>query len=105
MAKKDRKHKHYFKDVTHLTHIDVYRVLALYNVTDQALAHAAKKVLCSGGRGVKDERRDIQEAADTLNRRLEMYEEDELAAARGKIEKVLKKERKRVRKAQKAFTF
>lgn len=71
-----RKHNHYFKDVKHLNDIDVYRTLELFGVKDQALGHAIKKLLCAGGRGVKNFQRDIQEAVDTLNRRLEMFDED-----------------------------
>lgn len=75
-----RKHSHYFKDVTHLTHIDVYRVLELFGVTDQAIGHAVKKLLVAGARGVKDTDKDVQEAIDTLTRRQEIQAED---AARG----------------------
>lgn len=77
-----RKHNHYFKDVSHLSEIDVYRVLQLFNVSDQALGHAIKKLLCAGQRGAgKDHRKDIQEAIDTLQRRLEMQDEDEQGLA------------------------
>ena len=73
-----RKHSHYFKDVSRLTVIDVYRVLELFNVTDQALGHAIKKLLLAGGRGGgKDFRKDVQEAIDTLQRRIEMLNEDQ----------------------------
>jgi len=72
-----RKHSHYFKPVpTGATHVDVYRVLEMFGVTDQALGHAAKKILVAGGRGAKDQRKDIQEAIDTLQRKLEMLDED-----------------------------
>lgn len=72
-----RKHPHYFKPVpAGVTHIDVYRVLEMFGVTDPALAHAAKKILVAGGRGAKDQRKDIQEAIDTLQRKLEMMDED-----------------------------
>lgn len=71
-----RKHSHYFKDVSHLEQIDVYRILELYRVTDQAVGHALKKLLCSGIRGIKDQEKDIQEALDTLLRRQEMRAED-----------------------------
>jgi hypothetical protein len=72
-----RKHNHYFKDVSHLDTVDVYRVLQLFNVTDQALGHAIKKLLVAGGRGAgKDTRRDVQEAVDTLERFIEMRDED-----------------------------
>lgn len=63
------KHSHYFKDVSKLQTIDVYRVLSLYEVTDPCLQHAVKKLLVAGGRGGgKDIRRDVQEAIDTLTR-------------------------------------
>lgn len=70
------KHNHYFKDVRGLTHIDVYRVLQLFNVTDPCLQHAIKKLLVAGGRGVKDIDRDVNEAMDTLARWQFMQRED-----------------------------
>mgnify|MGYP003494705735 FL=1 len=70
-------HEHYFKDVTHLKTIDVYRVLDLFNVTNPCVQHAVKKLLCSGQRGVKDTRQDVQEAITSLVRCLEMQTEDE----------------------------
>lgn len=76
-----RKHGHYFKNVAHLGSIDVYRVIALFDVTDPCLQHAIKKILVAGGRGSKDTRKDIQEAIDTLNRKLEMMNEDEKVTA------------------------
>ena len=72
-----RKHPHYFKDVRHLDFIDVYRVLDLFEVTDQCIAHAVKKLLVSGKRGGgKDRDRDIQEAIDSLERYKEMRREE-----------------------------
>ena len=70
-------HEHYFKDVTHLKTIDVYRVLDLFNVSNPCVQHAVKKLLCSGQRGVKDTRQDVQEAITSLLRYLEMQTEDE----------------------------
>lgn len=73
----DRAHNHYFKDVRHLDYVDVYRILALFNVTDPCVQHAVKKLLVAGGRGAgKDISRDIQEAIDSLKRYQEMREED-----------------------------
>ena len=72
-----RAHGHYFKDVSKLQTIDVYRALALFNVTDPCLQHAVKKLLVAGGRGGgKDISRDIQEAIDTLVRWQEMRTEE-----------------------------
>jgi hypothetical protein len=71
------KHSHYFKDVSKLESIDVYRVLSLFSVTDPCLQHAIKKLLVAGGRGGgKDITRDIQEAVDSLTRWQEMRGED-----------------------------
>jgi hypothetical protein len=73
----ERKHGHYFRSVAHLSEIDIYRFLDLFGVTDQALGHAIKKLVAPGGRGAgKDFRKDVQEAIDTLTRRLEMLDED-----------------------------
>jgi hypothetical protein len=73
-----RKHNHYFKDVSKLQTIDVYRVLSLFNVTDPCIQHAVKKLLVAGGRGAgKDIKRDIKEAIDTLSRWVEMQGENE----------------------------
>lgn len=71
------KHSHYFKSVEGLTHIDVYRVLRLYAVTDPSLQHIAKKSLCAGLRGHKDFRRDLEDIRDTAVRALEMLDEDD----------------------------
>ena len=80
-----RKHAHYFRSVAHLSEIDIYRLLDLFGVTDQALGHAIKKLVAPGGRGAgKDFRKDVQEAIDTLQRRLEMLDEDATAST-GKV--------------------
>lgn len=71
------KHGHYFRDVAHLQTIDVYRVLELFGVTDQALGHAIKKLVVAGGRGHKDVGKDVSEAIDTLVRWQNMRHEDE----------------------------
>ena len=75
MSNKD--FSHYFKDVSHLKTIDVYRVLDLFGVTNPCIQHAIKKLLCSGERGAKDKIQDVQEAISSLLRYLEMQTEDE----------------------------
>lgn len=77
-----QKHGHYFKDVSNLRSVDVYRVLDLFGVTDPCLQHAAKKLLCAGARGAKDQAKDIGEAIDSLNRWQEMRAEDADTVAR-----------------------
>lgn len=73
------KHSHYHKSVEHLSAVDVYRVCDLFKVDDPsgATQHAIKKLLLPGGRGGgKTKRQDMQEAVDTLVRRLQMLDED-----------------------------
>ena len=68
----ERKHGHYFKDVSNVAQIDVYSVLRLFEVTDPCLQHIVKKALCAGKRGAKDFARDVQEIADTAARLIEL---------------------------------
>ncbi len=77
----DREHNHYFKSVKGLAYIDVYMVCQLFGVTDQAIGHAVKKLLCMGKRGGKDDAKDLKEAIDSLVRAQEMRAE--LARAPG----------------------
>jgi hypothetical protein len=79
--KPKQRHPHYFRNVAHLSHVDVYRVLDLFEVNDQAIGHAIKKLLMAGRRGRKAElgqtvERDVAEAIDTLQRWQEMRQED-----------------------------
>jgi len=67
-------HSHYFKPLpAGVTHVDVYHVLRLFEVTDPCIAHAVKKLLVPGGRGAgKDAAQDVQEAIDSLKRYQEL---------------------------------
>ncbi len=78
MSNQDIKYPHYYKDVAHLKNVDVYRVLTLFKVTEPCIQHAIKKLLCAGDRGDKSMIKDITEARDSLNRHLEMLNEDGL---------------------------
>jgi hypothetical protein len=70
------KYNKYFRDVSNLTKIDIYRILELFGVTNPCKQHAIKKLLLSGDRtGGKSEAEDIQEAIDTLTRWQEMKSE------------------------------
>lgn len=72
-----RRHAHYFKDVSLLTELDVYMVCELWQVDDHsgATQHAIKKLLLPGQRGGgKDRARDLREARDTIDRRLELLD-------------------------------
>lgn len=73
------KYPHYHKR-SPFSHVDVYRVLALFGVTDPCLQHAIKKLLVAGGRGAKDVHKDIREAIETLERWEEMRAEEALNA-------------------------
>ena len=72
------KYGHYFKDVSHLKKIDVYRVVDLWEITDPALQHALKKVLAAGKRGAKNQLQDVAEAIDSLVRFQDMQAENSL---------------------------
>jgi hypothetical protein len=75
MAQKD--YPHYFKALPPgITHVDVYRVLDLFKVTDPCLQHAVKKLLVAGGRGHKDIDKDVREAVDSLLRWQQMRLEE-----------------------------
>jgi hypothetical protein len=79
-------HSHYFKSVEHLKHIDIYRILDLYNVTNPCLQHAIKKLLVAGGRGAgKDSTQDVQEAIDSLGRWKRMLKEDAITNPSGRF--------------------
>ena len=73
---KPREFDHYYKDVSSLKSIDVYRVLELFDVTNPAIQHAVKKLLVAGGRGVKDQAKDVEEAIKSLQRWQEMRQEE-----------------------------
>ena len=75
------KYGHYFKDVSHLKKIDVYRVIDLWEITDPALQHALKKVLAAGKRGAKNQLQDVAEAIDSLVRFQDMQAENDLLDA------------------------
>lgn len=71
------KYPHYFKKVpAGVTHLDVYRVVEMFGVPAGPLDHALKKILCSGVRGGKDQYKDVKEARDSLNRWLQMRDEE-----------------------------
>lgn len=69
----EEKYNHYFKKVDGIGSIDVYAVLTLWDVRCPAVAHAIKKLLCSGRRGAKNRETDLMEAADSINRAIELH--------------------------------
>lgn len=74
------KYPKYFPLTPKTTHMDVYAVHQAFRVNDPsgAIQHASKKLLLSGIRtGGKPVFQDIKEARDTLNRWLEMYDDEE----------------------------
>lgn len=59
--------------------MDVYRLCERFEINDPsgATQHAIKKLVCAGQRGSKGLLQDLQEAVDTINRRIEMIYEDQ----------------------------
>lgn len=54
--------------------VDVYEVIEAFQVFQPAVAHAVKKLLCAGQRGVKTAVEDVREARAALDRAVEMME-------------------------------
>lgn len=52
--------------------VDVYAVLAAFNVTCPATQHAIKKLLAPGQRGHKDKAQDLAEARASIDRAIQM---------------------------------
>lgn len=73
-----KKHNHYFKNVSHLEELDVYRLIDLYAIIDPCIQHMLKKCLVVGGRGSKDALRDVQDIIDTAERWKQMQQENAL---------------------------
>ena len=69
-------HNHYFRDVSGLERVDVYRLLDLFGVTCPVAQHVVKKAIAAGQRGHKTLRRDWQDIADSAARKLQMIDED-----------------------------
>lgn len=75
IADAEIKHSHYHKDVSDYETIDIYVICDLYvNDNSGCIQHAVKKLLCCGNRGVKDDVKDLQEAIDTIQRKIEILE-------------------------------
>ena len=67
-----RKHNKYQREIKPGTWVDVYDVLRAFDVTCPAMAHAVKKCLAPGQRGVKDSVQDKNEAIASIKRSIEM---------------------------------
>lgn len=56
--------------------VDVYDVLKAFEVTNPATQHAIKKLLCTGIRGYKDGLTDLRESLQSIERAIELEEDD-----------------------------
>jgi hypothetical protein len=70
-----KSNNNYLRDYPYDT-IDIYRVLEVYEVTDPAIQHAIKKLLCAGKRGYKEKEKDVEEAIQSLERWQQMRDEE-----------------------------
>lgn len=72
------KHNHYKREITvgdsKIT-VDLYFMLRLFGVADQAVGHAVKKLMFAGQRGAKSYTQDLNEARDTIERALDLEAE------------------------------
>ena len=62
----------YLREIKPGVMVDVYDVLVAFGVTNPAIAHALKKLLCPGQRGQKSRRQDLLEAGVALQRAIEL---------------------------------
>lgn len=72
------KHNHYKREITvgeSTITVDLYFMLRLFGVTDQAVGHAVKKLMFAGQRGAKSYTQDLSEARDTIERALDLEAE------------------------------
>lgn len=58
------------------TLVDVYEVILAFDITNPAIQHAIKKILCSGIRGKGNNLQDLIEAVDALYRAIEIIKRD-----------------------------
>ena len=79
LLKMSEKYPKYYKDVSGVEEIDTYHINKLFPVDDDTgcILHARKKLLIPGSRtGGKSMKDDIIEARDTLNRWLDLIEQE-----------------------------
>lgn len=76
---------HYYRDVSHLRGLDLYRFFKLFEITDPCIQHAMKKLAAAGKRGAKDDEKDVREAIASLVRWQAMREEDKAATSTHKV--------------------
>lgn len=62
----------YHREIKPGVHVDVYDVLKAFEVNNPATAHAIKKLLAPGKRGVKSTDQDLSEAIDSIKRAREL---------------------------------
>jgi len=55
--------------------MDVYSVLATFEVICPARAHAIKKLLCAGTRGKGGTKQDLREAIDAVDRAIDLAQD------------------------------
>lgn len=65
----------YLREIKPGVFVDVYDVLVAFGVTNPAIAHALKKLLCPGQRGQKSLRQDLLEAGVALQRAIDIIED------------------------------
>ena len=68
-----KKYPHYFMPVGNATHIDLYDICDWLGASS-VIGHAIKKLACAGKRGAKNEKQDLLEAIDCINRRIEVLD-------------------------------
>lgn len=68
-------HPHYYREIGGVI-VDFYRLCEIFDITHPAQAHALKKIMFAGQRPDEAMRKDIIEASESLERWIEMLDED-----------------------------
>lgn len=65
----------YSREIKPNVFVDVYDILTAYRPECPAVEHAFKKLLCTGKRGHKSYKEDLEDVKASINRALELYEQ------------------------------
>jgi len=78
--------------------IDIYDILRAYGITDPALAHGLKKLLCAGQRGHKTVIQDLKEGIDSCSMYLDYIKNNATIKDETTIEQVAEQVNKKISK-------
>jgi hypothetical protein len=83
MSKEMNKYQRKIKGVV----VDLYDIFDAYEVTDQAVGHAIKKLIMAGQRGYKSEMEDLHEALVSVQRGIDIRNRTVIELLKGSTKK------------------